>query len=308
MSVPAIEITSLCKSYHNKFTALNNVSLTVEAGDFYSLLGANGAGKTTLIGVLTTLVTPSSGKTAIFGHDIEQNPIAAKKLIGVVPQEINLPIFETPWQILLYQGAIHGLSSKQSKLNAEKSLKKLQIWDKRKSQVRMLSGGMKRRLMIARALMHQPKLLILDEPTAGVDIEIRRSMWEFLTDMNKNGLTILLTTHYLEEAEKMCNKVTLIQAGEVNYQGDMKPFLAQLETEVVELELNEALFDLPETNNWNLHLKNPKTIEARIHKKENISELITFLSNKNIQIRRMTNKHNRLEELFISLTKKPEES
>ncbi|OGT30391.1 MAG: ABC transporter [Gammaproteobacteria bacterium RIFCSPHIGHO2_12_FULL_35_23] len=299
----ALEVNHLTKIYKNGFTALNDVSLTIQQGDFFSLLGPNGAGKTTLIGVITTLIKKTSGTITIYGHDLAQEEFVAKQILGVVPQEINLPAFETCWQILINQAGYHGIPVKAAKESAEQCLRQLFLWDKRDSQTIALSGGMKRRLMIARALIHQPKLLILDEPTAGVDIEIRRSMWQFLSELNRNGTTILLTTHYLEEAENLCNKVALINLGKIQYQGEMKQFISQLEVETFVLQIAESLTGLPLPTTWNWRLVNSQTIEVDLPKEKTISELIEFLHSKNITVIRLTNKFNRLEELFINLTK-----
>jgi ABC-2 type transport system ATP-binding protein len=308
MSNKALEVSNLNKTYANGFSALKNINLTIDAGDFFALLGPNGAGKTSLIGIITTLVAKTAGTVKLFGHDITTDTFEAKKTIGVVPQEINLPSFETCWQILLQQAGFYGIDKVTAKERAEKYLKELVLWEKKDTQTIMLSGGMKRRLMIARALMHEPRLLILDEPTAGVDIEIRHSMWKFLGGINKAGTTILLTTHYLEEAENLCNKTALINFGNIEYQGEMHIFLEQLEEETVTLHLNkERTCDLPEVSEWSWKMVDPKSIEARLPKEVAVSDLIKKLECKDFKVVRVTNKLNRLEELFLNITQQAEQ-
>ncbi len=304
MNKAALEVNHLSKTYRNGFNALNDISLTIEPGDFYSLLGPNGAGKSTLIGVVTTLVSASAGQVEIYGHNIKTETFQAKRLLGYVPQEINLPSFETCWQILIYQAGYYGLRGKEAKRRAEYYLKRLFLWEKRHTQTIMLSGGMKRRLMIARALMHAPKLLILDEPSAGVDVEIRRSIWKFLSTLNEQGTTILLTTHHLDEAESLCNKVTLINEGTIQYQGNMLDFIDQLEHETITLSIADTLTELPTTEQWQLTLTSPRSIEVTLPKQQAIDELITFLNDHNIKVLRAHSKFNHLEELFIKLTQK----
>jgi ABC-2 type transport system ATP-binding protein len=234
---PAIEITSLEKTYKGGFQALKGINLTVEQGDFFALLGPNGAGKSTSIGVITSLVNKTAGKVKVFGHDIVNELELAKSYIGLVPQEFNFNQFEPLINILVNQAGYYGVSRKVALVRAEKYLKQLELWDKRNDAGRMLSGGMKRRLMIARALMHEPKMLILDEPTAGVDIEIRRGMWDFLKRLNKEGITIILTTHYLEEAETLCRNIAIIDGGQIVENTSMKGLLAQLDTETFVFDL-----------------------------------------------------------------------
>lgn len=305
MNKLALEVNHLSKTYRNGFTALKDVSLNIESGDFYSLLGPNGAGKSTLIGIATTLVNASSGSIKIYGYDVKSQAYQAKRMLGYVPQEINLPSFETCWQILIYQAGYYGLKPRIAKQRAEYFLKRLFLWDKRNTQTVMLSGGMKRRLMIARALMHYPKLLILDEPSAGVDIEIRRSIWEFLSQLKEKGTTILLTTHHLDEAENLCNKVALINEGIIQHQGDMVEFISQLEHETITLNVAETLTQLPCcANDWDLKLISPHTLEASLPKQRAIDELISFLNQQNIKVLRAHSKFNHLEELFINMTQR----
>tara|TARA_R110000868_G_scaffold8205_3_gene42667 strand:- start:256742 stop:257653 length:912 start_codon:yes stop_codon:yes gene_type:complete len=300
----ALDIQNLTKTYKNGFQALKNVDLTVEEGDFFSLLGPNGAGKSTLIGIVTSLVNKSSGTVKVFGEDIDKNFMAAKSHIGVVPQEVNTSIFEKALPILMNSAGFYGVKRRVAKQRAEQYLKQLDLWDKRDVQVRMLSGGMKRRLMIARALMHEPKLLILDEPTAGVDIEIRRSMWEFLVDINKQGTTIILTTHYLEEAENLCRNVAMINHGEIQHHGPMAEFLSQLSIETFVLYLDKALDKDPDLGEYEVHRVDDKTLEVCVEANEDMNELFQRLSAQGITVSSMKNKTNRLEELFMRLTQK----
>lgn len=300
----ALTTTQLKKTYSNHFQALDNVNIAVEQGDFFSLLGPNGAGKSTLIGIITSLVNKTAGKVEIFGHDIDHQLNAAKACIGLVPQEINLAIFETPLQILINAAGYYGVRRRLAKQRAEQYLKQLHLWEKRDTQVTMLSGGMKRRLMIARALMHQPRLLLLDEPTAGVDIEIRRSMWEFLNAINAQGTTIILTTHYLEEAENLCRHTALIDHGKIQYQGAMSAFLQTLKVETFILYLQQALSTLPQIDNYVLRQIEPTVLEVDIDDSQSLNQLFAQLSQHGIDVNRMKNKSNRLEELFVRLTRR----
>lgn len=298
----ALEIHKLTKTYKNGFQALKGVDLTVEAGDFFSLLGPNGAGKSTLINSVTSLVKPSDGEIKIFGHNLKTQTNAAKGCIGLVPQEINLAIFETCEQILTQVGGYYGVPYQEAKRRAEKYLKELQLWEKRKTQARMLSGGMKRRLMIARALMNEPKLLILDEPTAGVDIEIRRSMWKFLQDINEQGTTIILTTHYLEEAENLCRNVAMIDNGKIVREGAMKDFLADLNVETFVFDFEKNLETIPEIPECNTKKIDEKSLEIEIFRSTSLNDLFKIFDQHNMKVMSMRNKANRLEELFLRLS------
>lgn len=299
----ALEIKNLEKIYDNGFKALNKISFSVEPGDFFALLGPNGAGKTTIIGIIASLIKKTSGEVSVYGYSIEKDWSKAKPLIGLVPQEFNFAQFETVEFIVMTQAGYYGIPRKIAKKRAEYYLKKLDLWDKRHSLSRMLSGGMKRRLMIARALVHQPKLLILDEPTAGVDIEIRRSTWEFMREINANGTTIILTTHYLEEAENLCRHIAIIDHGNIIEKSDMASLLKKLHTETFVLYLSQPLWQLPEIAGYNLKQTDPYTLEADIGENQTLSGLFSVLSQHQITINRMRNKTNRLEELFLKLIK-----
>jgi len=305
MSTPkinALSVRDLTKTYKNGVQALKGVDLDVEQGDFFALLGPNGAGKTTLIGIVTSLVNKSSGHASVFGHDIDRQLEAAKACIGIVPQEMNFNMFETPFTIVVNQAGFYGIPRPVAKARAEQYLKQLQLWDKRNGISRGLSGGMKRRLMIARALMHEPRLLILDEPTAGVDIEIRRSMWDFLREINERGTTIILTTHYLEEAETLCRNIAIIDGGRIVERDRMSSLLRRLNTEVFVLNLRTSLRQAP-----SLHgsiattLTDDHTLEVEITKEQNLNEVFAQLSAAGIEVLSMRNKVNRLEEIFMRL-------
>lgn len=301
-SINALSISNLQKTYKNNVQALKGIDLEVKAGDFFALLGPNGAGKTTAIGIITSLVNKTGGKVSVFGHDIDTDLEMAKSCIGLVPQEINFNQFETCWNIVINQAGFYGIPRKLAKVRAEKYLKELQLWDKRDQISRSLSGGMKRRLMIARALVHEPKLLILDEPTAGVDIEIRRSMWEFMKNINAAGTTIILTTHYLEEAESLCKNIAIIDKGRIAQNTSMQELLKQLQIETFILNLREALTSVPEiAEDYTLRLIDEHTLEVDITKDRSINELFSALSEKNLNVLSMRNKANRLEELFMRL-------
>jgi ABC-2 type transport system ATP-binding protein len=297
----ALSIKDLKKTYHNKFEALKGVSLNVEEGDFFALLGPNGAGKTTLIGIISSLTNKTSGSVSIFDKDLDKEPGLAKQHIGLVPQEFNCSPFENVLNIVVTQGGFYGLPRKLALERAEKYLKKLHLWDKRKVTARMLSGGMKRRLMIARALVHEPKLLILDEPTAGVDIEIRLSMWEFLKEINKNGTTIILTTHYLEEAENLCKHIAIINKGNIVEHTKMSTLLSQLSKETFILSLKEPLSQAPNIENYPCTLVDETTLEIELDQSMSMTQLFAALSKQNIGVARIRNKRNRLEELFVKL-------
>ena len=302
--MPALSIKNLHKTYKNGFQALKGIDLEVESGDFFALLGPNGAGKSTTIGIITGLVTKSGGSVSIYGHDIEHEIEAAKTHIGLVPQEINFSQFEPVIDIVVNQAGYYGLERTLAKQRAAKYLKALGLWEKRNDRSRTLSGGMKRRLMIARALVHEPKLLILDEPTAGVDIELRRSMWEFLRATNLNGTTIILTTHYLEEAERLCRKIAIIDQGEIIENTSMKRLLAQLNMETFILDIRQHLIEPPLVNGYHLRFVDETTLEVDVSKALGINELFRGLSERGVEVVSMRNKANRLEELFIRLLDK----
>ncbi len=298
----ALSLRGLTKTYKNGVQALQGVDLDVEQGDFFALLGPNGAGKTTLIGIVTSLVNKTGGHASVFGHDIERELEAAKACIGVVPQEINFNMFETPFTIVVNQAGFYGIPRSTAKARAEQYLKQLQLWDKRDKISRGLSGGMKRRLMIARALMHEPRLLILDEPTAGVDIEIRRSMWDFLREINSRGTTIILTTHYLEEAETLCRNIAIIDGGRIVERDRMSSLLRRLNTEVFVLNLRNSLAQAPPLHSClSTTLTDDHTLEVEITKEQNLNEVFAQLSAAGIEVLSMRNKVNRLEEIFMRL-------
>ncbi len=303
----ALSITDLTKTYKNGVHALKGISIDVAEGDFFALLGPNGAGKTTLIGIITSLVTKTSGKVFIFDKDIDTDFPTAKSYIGVVPQEFNFNPYEKVWHIVMNQAGYYGVESKTAAERAEFYLKKMALWEKRDSIVRYLSGGMKRRLMIARALMHQPKLLILDEPTAGVDVEVRRLTWNFLREINQQGLTIILTTHYLEEAENLCKHIAIIDHGKIIENSSMSDLLYTLQVETFILYLREPLATAPVLPGYNPRLIDNKTLEIDLESSQGINPLFNELIKQGIEVASMRNKSNRLEELFIHLTsnKKP---
>lgn len=303
MNIPALKITNLQKTYPNGFTALKGVDLTVPQGEFFALLGANGAGKSTMIGIISSLFPKTAGSVEIFGVDLHQNPSLAKSYLGVVPQEFNFNQFEKCLDILMTQAGYYGIKKSEALPRAEFLLKQLGLWDKKDTKSRSLSGGMKRRLMIARALMHRPRLLILDEPTAGVDIELRRSMWDFMERINKEeGTTIILTTHYLEEAEQLCKYIAILNHGEILINTDMKSLLTQLSLETFIFDLKEPLEKLPKlTNISHANLADNKTLEITLDKSQNLNQVFTQLNQLNIEILSMRNKANRLEELFMGV-------
>jgi ABC-2 type transport system ATP-binding protein len=300
----ALSVRGLVKTYGNGVQALKGIDLDVERGDFFALLGPNGAGKTTLIGIVTTLVNKSAGKVAVFGHDLDTDLEAAKACIGVVPQELNLNFFETPLTIVVNQAGFYGIPRRVARERAEKYLTQLSLWDKRNAMARTLSGGMKRRLMIARALMHEPKLLILDEPTAGVDIEIRRSMWDFLRGLNEAGTTIILTTHYLEEAESLCRNIAIIDRGQIAERDRMSSLLRKLNTETFVLNLRNAAAVLPALPGYDAELADDHTLEVELRRDQNLNEVFARLSEAGIEVISMRNKVNRLEEIFMRLVDK----
>ncbi len=297
----ALVLRQLTKTYKNGIQALKGIDLTVEQGDFFALLGPNGAGKTTAIGIVTSLVNKTGGHVEVFGHDIDRELEAAKSCIGIVPQEINFNQFETAFTIVVNQAGFYGIERALAKQRAETYLKQLQLWDRRNSIARALSGGMKRRLMIARALMHEPQLLILDEPTAGVDIEVRRSMWEFLRNINEQGTTIILTTHYLEEAENLCRNVAIIDRGAIIERDNMANVLRKLQTEVFVFNLRAPRAAPPLLPGFKATLTDPVTVEVEVSIGQSLNEIFAQLSSQGVEVASMRNKVNRLEELFIRL-------
>ena len=300
----ALSIRGLTKTYKNGVQALKGVDLDVEQGDFFALLGPNGAGKTTLIGILTSLVNKTAGTVSVFGHDIDRELEAAKACIGIVPQEINFNQFETPQTILVNQAGFYGIPRPLARERADKYLALLQLSDKRNKMARGLSGGMKRRLMIARALVHEPRLLILDEPTAGVDIEIRRSMWDFLRGINSRGTTIILTTHYLEEAETLCRNIAIINGGLIAERDRMSTLLRTLQAETFVLSLREAVSSVPQVAGYEFELIDEHTLEVEVSKELSLNEVFAKLSEQGIGVLSMRNKVNRLEELFMKLVER----
>lgn len=302
MDSRALSLQGVEKVYKGGFKALDGVSIDIKSGDFFCLLGPNGAGKTTLIGLMTSLVTKTAGTIAVFGHDVDTDLITAKRCMGVVPQEINLPIFESCIDILIIQAGYYGLGGPEVLARAEKYLKALYLWDKRDEKVTNLSGGMKRRLMIARALMNEPKLLILDEPTAGVDVEIRRSIWAFLKCLNHEGMTILLTTHYLEEAETLCNTLGLINHGKIRYTGTLNDFVGQLDIETIVITPKYPVPELPALEGLTVRRHNHDDIEIDVPKNTSVSALVSMLESLGIEVYRLRNKVNRLEEVFMRKT------
>lgn len=302
-TIPALKITQLTKTYPNGFAALKGIDLTVPQGGFFALLGPNGAGKSTTIGIISSLFKPSSGSVEIFGVDLLKQPAKAKQFLGVVPQEFNFMQFEKIEDILIAQAGYFGIPTKESRPRAEKLLKALGLWEKRDDKARMLSGGMKRRLMIARALMHHPKLLILDEPTAGVDIELRRSMWDFMQQINtEEGTTIILTTHYLEEAEQLCKNIAILDQGEIRINTDMKSLLTSLDVESFVFDLAQPyLSPIALTNVVKTKQPDPLTLEVTLKKGDSLNDVFAQLTAQNIQVASMRNKANRLEELFLGI-------
>ena len=300
----ALEIDNLKKIYSGGTEALKGISLKVNEGDFYALLGPNGAGKSSTIGIIGTLVTKSSGNVKIFGIDLDENVAQAKSMLGVVSQEINFSQFEKVLDIVTTQAGFYGIKKSIAQPKVKKMLKRLGLWDKRHDQARTLSGGFKRRLMIAKALIHEPKLLILDEPTAGVDIELRREMWDFLKEINSNGTTIILTTHYLEEAEQLCRNIGIIDHGEIVVDTSMKELLRKLDVQGFVLDLEDPLKEVPTIKDYSLRLEDPLTLIAAVNKEKSINNLFDELNMLNIKVKSMRNESNRLEELFIEMVKK----
>jgi ABC-2 type transport system ATP-binding protein len=299
--MPALEIKQLYKTYANGSEALKGIDLSVESGDFFALLGANGAGKSTTIGLISTLLKKTSGEIAINGYDLDKHPERAKSCLGLVPQEINLNIFETCEQTLLNQAGYYGISRKRAAIKADSLLKQLGLWEKRYAIVRHLSGGMKRRLMIARALIHEPTVLLLDEPTAGVDIEIRRSMWEFLARTNAAGTTIILTTHYLEEAEQLCKNIAIIDKGKIVENTSMKTLLKSLTHQTFVFNTIDPIDELPALHPFVGVKVDDNTFELRIDNQTTLNDVFGILEKHGIRVHSMRNKTNRLEELFMDL-------
>ncbi|AOE50547.1 ABC transporter ATP-binding protein [Kangiella sediminilitoris] len=302
----ALSIKDLCKTYDNGTQALKGINLEVEEGDFFALLGPNGAGKSTAIGIITSLVNKSAGKVEVFGHDIDKDLANAKKQLGLVPQEFNFNMFEGVEQIVVQQAGYYGISRNEAKKRAQPLLEQLGLWDKRDAQSRELSGGMKRRLMIARGLIHDPKLLILDEPTAGVDIELRRSMWDFMQELNREKkTTIVLTTHYLEEAESLCRNIAIINHGEIAENTSMKELLAKLDMETFVLDTTGLPAQMPTIDGYEVRVRDETTIEVDVHKGAGVNGVFDELSKHDITVLSMRNKANRLEELFVRLVENP---
>ena len=295
----ALSVKDVSKTYANGLAALRSIDLSVEAGDFFALLGPNGAGKSTLIGIVTSLVRKSSGRVTVFGHDLDREPEAVRAQIGVVPQEFNFNLFLPVIEVVLNQAGYFGMPRREARERAELLLRKLDLWDRRHTEMRMLSGGMKRRLMIARALVHRPRLVILDEPTAGVDIEIRRAMWGFMREINAEGTTIILTTHYLEEAESLCRHVAIIDQGRIQARSDIATLLSELHTETFVLNLKDPLRQLPNLGGFMLELIDESTLEVQVNRQHTINRLFDALTRQGIEVVSLRNKQNRLEKLFL---------
>lgn len=304
----ALDVSNLHKVYRNGVVALRGIDLQVAQGDFFALLGPNGAGKSTLIGIVSSLVNASSGETRVFGISVQRERSRAMAQLGLVPQEVNFNQFEKPFEICVNQAGYYGVSRTVAKARAEKYLKQLQLWDKAFQSSRTLSGGMKRRLMIARAMVHEPRLLILDEPTAGVDIEIRRSMWEFVQNINRAGTTVILTTHYLEEAENLCRNIAIIDQGRIVENTTVKALLGKLDIETFVLDLAAPIAAVPEVEGMQIELRDSTTLVASLPKSRSLNALFAQLERDGIQVLSMRNKVNRLEELFLRLVEKKEEA
>ena len=300
----ALQVNNLTKIYANGVEALKGVSLNVEEGDFFAFLGPNGAGKSTLIGIISSLVNASSGEVKVFGTSVQQQRSKAMSYIGLVPQELNFNQFEKPLEIIVNQAGYYGISRKVALQRAEKYLTQLQLWDKHDSISRLLSGGMKRRLMIARAMVNEPRLLILDEPTAGVDIEIRRSMWEFIRAINESGTAVILTTHYLEEAEELFRNIAIIDHGEIVQNTDMKSLLGTLDIETFVLDVREPVLVVPQVDGIEFKIRDPFTLEASLPKQKSLNTLFSALDGTGVKVMSMRNKANRLEELFLRMVDK----
>ena len=303
----ALELTDLRKVYATGVEALRGINFKVEEGDFYALLGPNGAGKSTTIGIITSLVNKSSGSVKVFGYDLDKELVQVKQQIGLVPQEFNFNHFETVQQIVVNQAGYYGVPRNEAIKRSEKYLKQSNLWEKRNVRARMLSGGMKRRLMIARALMHEPRLLILDEPTAGVDIELRREMWSFLRELNQNGTTIILTTHYLEEAEMLCRNIGIIQSGELIENTSMKFLLAKLQFETFLFDI-APIKQAPTITGYPIQMEDEQTIAVEVARDQGVNDLFAQFSQQGINVLSMRNKSNRLEELFLKITEESHEA
>ena len=297
----ALSIQNLKKTYTNGFQALKGVDLEVESGDFFALLGPNGAGKSTMIGIISSLVTKSSGLVSVFGYDLEKDTNQAKSCIGLVPQEVNFNQFETVKNVVLIQAGYYGIPRKQAMAQTEQSLRQMDLWDKRDLVSRRLSGGMKRRLMIARAMVHRPRLLILDEPTAGVDIEIRRAMWEMMQDVNRQGTSIILTTHYLEEAESLCRNIAIINNGQIVEKSAMNSLLARIHTDHFVMDIAQTLQTAPFIDGYEIELADSQVLNVAVPKSHGLNRLFQQLSGLGIDVLSLKNKSNRLEQLFIDL-------
>jgi len=302
----ALQIKDLKKTYDNGFTALEGISLDVAEGDFYALLGPNGAGKSTVIGIISSLVNKSSGSVSIFGDDTDVDFALARRHLGLVPQEFNFNVFEPIGEILINQAGYYGIPRSVASTRADELLHKLGLWEKRFDMARQLSGGMKRRLMIARALMHEPRLLILDEPTAGVDIEIRHTMWKFLKEINAQGTTIILTTHYLEEAENLCRNIGIIDHGALIENTSMRELISRLQQETFVLDLGTCVNELPKVSGCQLALLDDHTIEVVLPRGRAVNDLFSYLTEHDIKVLSMRNKTNRLEQLFMDMLDKRE--
>ena len=300
----ALSIRNLKKTYKGGFVALKGIDLDVQEGDFFALLGPNGAGKSTTIGIITSLINKTSGKVQIFDKDIDEDISGAKRYLGLVPQEFNFSQFEPVEEIIINQAGYYGIPRREARDRSERYLKLLDLWDKRRSEARALSGGMKRRMMIARAMVHEPRMLILDEPTAGVDIEIRRSMWRFLQEINEHGTTIILTTHYLEEAENLCRNIAIIDQGEIIKNTTVKELLMTLNTETFVLDLASPIKSIPVINNLNLQQRDENTLEVTVDKSTSLNQVFNQLGEADIHISSMRNKSSRLEELFLEMVAK----
>lgn len=300
-STSALTARQVRKLYPSGLEALKGIDLTVEAGDFFALLGPNGAGKSTFIGIVTSLVNKTSGSVEVFGHDLDREPEAVRSLLGVVPQEFNFNLFLPVSEVVINQAGYFGIPRHEARKRAEYYLRKLELWERRDTQMRQLSGGLKRRLMIARALVHQPRLLILDEPTAGVDIEIRRAMWHYLRELNAGGTTIILTTHYLEEAESLCRNVAIINQGGIVAVADIAQLLKSLHSETFVLNLRGRLTELPALGGFVLDTIDESTLEVEVSREHSINGLFEALSRRGIEVISMRNKQNRLEKLFLDL-------
>lgn len=297
----ALSIHNLKKTYKSGTVALKGIDLSVEPGEFFGLLGPNGAGKSTTIGVIASLINKTEGRVSVFGYDIDTDFPRAKTCMGLVPQEFNCNMFEKVGDIVVNQGGYYGVPRSLAQQRAERYLKQLGLWEKRREPAKFLSGGMKRRLMIARALVHEPKLLVLDEPTAGVDIELRRSMWVFLQEINAQGVTIILTTHYLEEAESLCKRIAIIDHGRIIEDASTKQLLSKLHIESFLLDLAAPITVAPTANDYRFNLIDPTTLEVELSKHQTINEMFTVLGDKGVQVASMRNKTNRLEEMFVRL-------